>query len=485
MGRKILALDIRKDRVSALLIRNSLKGNLIEAHTHILLKELPAQAEDPAAPLADALKSLTTEMNVSEAETVVSVSPDLISFRNLKTPFKDRKKIRKVLPFEMEPVLPYPIEEMTSDFLTIPHEDQTQVLAAAIETARLNQILDTLKSCAIDPRMVTGGGISSAVCLARLYTSTTDFFFIDLDGRNATIFVVLSGQVYVARCFQYASKDPVKSAQRIYQALLQMRASFESFFNLPFEPSAVLISEDNLGAESLAKEIERLLDLPVRPVNVLNDLDLNIKPPETEGFQPDRLNDVVSLAAIHILGIRTVNFRGERSALIKYWEEYKNDIVKTGSAAAFVFILFLFNVLTHAYFLQKKIDLLNRQIAFIFQSTFPDITKIVDPVQQMRIMIQQEREKNRFTGEQEGEKLNINMLYDMASLIPESLDVEITQFVRSEDAVLISGHTDTFNAVDEIKGRLEKAKSLGKITISSANQDKITNRIQFKLKVEL
>jgi general secretion pathway protein L len=70
-------------------------------------------------------------------------------------------------------------------------------------------------------------------------------------------------------------------------------------------------------------------------------------------------------------------------------------------------------------------------------------------------------------------------------LIPDSLDVEITHFVRSEDSILISGSTDTFNAVDEIKGRLEKAKPFGKITISSANQDKTTNRIQFKLKVEL
>jgi general secretion pathway protein L len=484
MGRKILALDIRENGLSAVLMANSLKGNRIEAHTHIPLSALAKEGE-ATDPLGDALKTLAAEINAAGSETVVSIPPGWISFRNLKTPFKDRKKIKQVLPFEMEPLLPYPIEAVTTDFLSIPHGDETDILAATVETEKLNRILEILRSYGMDPRIVTGGGMPAAICLSRLSASMKDFFFIDLDEKTATIFACLSGQVHTARCFQYGSDDPIKKATRLYQGILQMRASFESFFNHSVEPSAVVISENGFDDGNLAKEMGRLLDLPVKQADLLKDLDLNIQSSGAEGFASDRMNNAIGLAALDILGTRTINFLGERSVFLRYWEEYKNEIVKTGFIAAFVFILVLFDVLVDAYFLQKRVDSLNRQIAFIFQSTFPDVKKIVDPAQQMRIRIQQAKEENRFAGELENERLNIDMLNEMSRLIPDSLDVEITHFVRSEDSILISGSTDTFNAVDEIKGRLEKAKPFGKITISSANQDKTTNRIQFKLKVEL
>jgi len=50
---------------------------------------------------------------------------------------------------------------------------------------------------------------------------------------------------------------------------------------------------------------------------------------------------------------------------------------------------------------------------------------------------------------------------------------------------VISGNTDTFNAVDNIKNRLEKSDLFKKIIISSANIDKSDNRVRFKLKVNL
>ena len=42
-----------------------------------------------------------------------------------------------------------------------------------------------------------------------------------------------------------------------------------------------------------------------------------------------------------------------RAGVKKYWEEYKNDFIKTGLIAAFVFVLAMFNILFEAHFLQK------------------------------------------------------------------------------------------------------------------------------------
>lgn len=81
--------------------------------------------------------------------------------------------------------------------------------------------------------------------------------------------------------------------------------------------------------------------------------------------------------------------------------------------------------------------------------------------------------------------MNIDILNEISSRIPADLDVEITNFVRGEDSLVISGNTDSFNNVDDIKSRLERSDLFKNITISSANLEKSTNRIQFKLKIDL
>jgi hypothetical protein len=57
--------------------------------------------------------------------------------------------------------------------------------------------------------------------------------------------------------------------------------------------------------------------------------------------------------------------------------------------------------------------------------------------------------------------------------------------VIGEESVLISGDTDTFNAVDDIQNRLESSELFGKVTISSTNRERSGNRIQFKMRITL
>jgi general secretion pathway protein L len=53
------------------------------------------------------------------------------------------------------------------------------------------------------------------------------------------------------------------------------------------------------------------------------------------------------------------------------------------------------------------------------------------------------------------------------------------------ESVSISGDTDSFNSVDNIKSKLEQADIFKKIVISSANIDKFDKRVRFKLKLNL
>jgi Tfp pilus assembly protein PilN len=88
-------------------------------------------------------------------------------------------------------------------------------------------------------------------------------------------------------------------------------------------------------------------------------------------------------------------------------------------------------------------------------------------------------------GEMVSSVQSIDILNDISRLIPENLDVELKSIVSGGDNVVVSGNTDTFNAVDDIKTGLEQSELFKTVSISSANMDKSGKRVRFKIKVAL
>lgn len=485
MSRKILALDIQNNGVSAILARNTFKGSWIEAFRHIPFDGREQASAESENGLGRAIETLVSELDISGAECMVSLPPDKVSYRNLSVPFKDRRKIRKILPFEIESVLPFPVEELAIDFENTGRSDPTGIYVAAVRKSDMEVVTETLKTCGIVSQSIAPGALPAAVTFAAFSPDKTDFIWIDAESDDITMIAVSSGRVHLVRTIRSGAGDPVEKARRFQPYLIQFMAAFEACFHADFEPSAVLLSGMGLDFEILEAVIERVLGVPVKPVDLMALSGLNMVLSTPGGYEPDLYNGALGLVATEIHGLRLINFCGERSVMKRYWEEYKNDILTTGFITAFVVILGMFHVLLEAYYLQRSIDRINRQIVSAFQSTFPEITRIVDPVQQMRLALQEVREKNTFTGDMDAGISNIELFKEMSRSVPAGLDVEIIRLVRGDDDIIITGNTDTFQTVDEIKGSLEKSTLWKAITIASANLDKTSNRVEFRLKIDL
>ena len=69
--------------------------------------------------------------------------------------------------------------------------------------------------------------------------------------------------------------------------------------------------------------------------------------------------------------------------------------------------------------------------------------------------------------------------------MPANLDVVFTRMVISQQNVNISGMTDTFNSVDDMKARLESDPTFKAVTITSAQVERSGNRVRFKLRIDL
>ncbi len=485
MSRKILAIDIRSTGISALLIHNTFKGNRIDAFRFFAFEDQAMTGEEAVDDFKRAVATLASEWDVNDAECTISLPPEKISYRNLSVPFTDPRKIRQILPFEIESVLPFPVDELTIDFEKTGRTDPTGIYVAAVRTSDMESVVETLKNQGITPQSIAPGGLPAAATFAAFAGDITDFIWIDAATTDITMIAVASGRVHLVRNVQIGTGDPAEKARRLQPHLVQFTAAFEAHFHRDLDPAAVLLSGPELDAEILETVVDNVMGIGVQTTDLLSLPDLSMELSEPGDYVPAIYNNALGLAAAEINGLHLINFLGERSALKRYWEEYKNDILTTGFIAAFVVILVMFHVLLEAYYLQRSIDRINRQIAGTFQSTFPEITRIVDPVQQMRLALQEVREKSTFTVNMDAGVSNMELLNAMSSAIPAGLDVEITRWVRGDNDIIITGNTDTFQTVDEIKGNLERSDSWQAITITSANLDNTTNRIEFRLKIDL
>ncbi|MBS3754716.1 MAG: PilN domain-containing protein [Desulfobacterales bacterium] len=482
MNNKIFALDIREDGLCAVLVRTGLKENRLENHAQVFYKDAP----DPEQAFQWGLGKITGRMDPSGAFCLVSVPPTDVSFRNLSVPFKSRKKIRQILPFELEPTLPFEVDEMKFDFLTVRQADHSDLIAAVVETARLDVLMDVLEVHGISPGFVTTGGVTAALCIADLYEARPEtFLLIESHPYSATVCIVVSGEIYLIRTFRKNGQPDSRSAAReLSKGINRMISAFETIYDADLQPEKLLFSGRDATDPDFVHALGDFLQIEASAVNLATDARLNISVPENLPVSPE-INGALGLAGIETAGLAPFNFSRRHSALEKNWNENRTQLIATGILAAFVFALFMTYAVLDAHFLEKRVSRLDDRITAVFQTTFPGVERIVDPVQQMRSRLQEVKGKKGFSEDVSADVRNIDILKDISRLVPARTNVVITRFVRDEGSVRLSGLTDTFNAVDDIKMQLEKSSHLSGITISSANMDQAADRIRFRIRADL
>jgi len=484
MSRKILGLDIQNDAVSAVLVSSGIKGATIEAHDYVPI----SNESDRENGLAVSLEMIAKKINIFGSVCVASFPADLISYRNLKVPFKGKKKISKILPYELEPTLPLPVDDLIIDFHAIKRaEDRghTDIIAASVEKSELQSYLDLLSTFDIDPEIVTVHGYPAALCLANLIDESKKWLFIDIDNTKATMFAGMSGNIRLMRSFPISSDDIQYTAERFCTNVYQTLSAFEDTLGLDFQPDEILITGCGLDVPGFENHLSKFFEIPIKRIDLVRDADVIKHYPSEQSWIPHKNDGAFALALMEIQGNYGLNFRKGLFAPKKFWQEHKKSLIKTGILAAVVAALAFSNVVLDSYLMNKKLNRLNHQITDTFTSKFPDVKRIVDPLQQMRTKMQEARRNALLPGETDRNIRTIDILRDISRLVPKAVDVNLTRLVIGMDSVVISGNTDTYKSVDGIKSSLEQAEFFKKIVISSANIDKSDNRIRFKLKIDL
>jgi general secretion pathway protein L len=145
MPGKILGIDISKSCVSAVQVISGYKGYQVVSCF--------SETVTDTGPL-NALEKLAGHIDMKSDRTLLTIPPSGISFRNIETPFKDAKKIRQTLPFEIESHVPFSVDGMIIDYTHSDPENPSALLAAAILKHAVSGYIDLLQKAGFDPEKI-------------------------------------------------------------------------------------------------------------------------------------------------------------------------------------------------------------------------------------------------------------------------------------------------------------------------------------------
>ena len=484
MSRKVLGIDIRNTSVAAVLVESGLREKRITAHAHRPI----SGAEDFQGGLQAALQSLAEEIDPAGCDCMVAISADHFSYRNLRIPFKNARKIQLVLPFELEPILPYPADELVIDFIQLSaagQGDQSDIFAVALPRQRLDPFIEVLSGIDVDPEIITVGGLPAALCLAAEADPGEDRLAIEIGEHSSALFVIAGGQVKLIRSFANPAEAGADRIKVLGSMIRHTLAAYGENADTEFHPLDLVVTGKDSNDDDIEDGLAKILNLPAKALNLNQRLAIADDSPDSRKWNAALLDGALALAITAIEGYDGLNFHRGQFAARKFVAKHKTNLIKSGILAAAVLALLVINVAIESYTLNRQLGRLDQQITGIFKATFPRVKRIQDAYQQMQINVRQAKNNAVLQAETTTHIRSIDILNRISQSIPVSVPIDVSRLVISAETVLISGKTDGFKAVDEIKNQLEKIDFFKKVTISSANIDRSGKEVRFQLKAEL
>ncbi len=491
----LLAIDIHEDLVSGVLLDTEHRTSVVRGYGVASLQEMS---------LAEAVADIVRQTGYQQGDCRVSLDAKEFFFRNLILPFVDRRKVEKVLPFELEELTSHRMDELHLDFLpSVSKGSGTDILAAMIDRSFFAETLALFQSQGLDPEIIGVSGLQAASSIAANAEDEHSFVVLDVSFKQTTLILVDAGKLALIRSLAIDSEDIAGFAFSTTdcKVVAEKPEGFGEIIRqlvLPLEQTLISVGRSHLletkapcyinGGVGLFPDVFELLKsslpLSVQPCNIAEQPLLKIEPSESIPWNPAIMNRPLALATWKKKDPAVLNFR---KGDFKKQQSLKK-VRKSLMAVSIPLGLLLFGLIGFSWWefkdLESKRNILQDEVNAVFKETLPEVNRIVNPVQQLQIKIDETRDVFHAGSQGQENIRKLAVLAELSARIPESLQINISRLVADQDDVRIKAETRDFNTVDNVKKELEKSNMFGSVVISSANLAPKGGEVRFELKLE-
>ena len=499
MPGKILGLDIREDYIAAVQVMSGLKGYQVTSCFQVKCEE--------GKGVNEALRELSQEIDVRGENCFASIPGIDISYRNIQMPFKEQKKISQTLPFEIEAIAPFPIEEMIIDFNIIDSSEKSEILAVSAKKAYISKYLDDLKAYGIEPDLIDICPVPTALWLLNQEDTPKNGLFLDIGLNWNNMILFLNGRIVLIRDFasnggtitssvsetddKNSQKDSlsaqeIESRLRVFCESVQKTVhSFGAQTKKDVSFEKIFFSGIGMLYSGTGEILSGFFNRPAQEINISRDKKVTMDYSIARVWNPALMDGALALALRDGRKGRGFNLRKGEFELKKSYLGPINEIKRAIILLILLFVSLLFNLGNDYYFLNKRYRAGEQKINELFRQTFPEVKNVQSPVLQMTQKINDLKDSSSLLpgGVNRNQKV-LDILKDISQRIPDSLDIDVSNMVIDAETVRITGDTDTYSAGDDLKKNLEQSSYFKNVTLGTQSLDKTGKRVNFDIKMQ-
>ena len=505
MPQTVLGLDIGQSTIKAVLFaRRGLTGGQI----------LAAETVDIIAcgGVEPALKKLAENKSFSNTPCCISLPLTDIMFRQVSLPFRDDNKIRKTLPFELEPLVPFAVSEIVTDYLKV---HATGLLVAAATKKSIQDWITLVESNLGEVLVID---ISSAALTSAILENKEAKdcgVLLDIGASSTTAVLYENGTIVQLRSLAIGCNQ-IKAALAVDMSVETKEAELEKI-NADYGAAGAKVSDlcskfclelkntiefmklndimqSDLTAITLTgggslfsplkKEMEKYFALPVEIIDLAGSKQIEIAVNLEGKYLPQIMNTALATAMRAFTGNISFNFRQGEFAAKNLRIELKEQLRWAAVVAGIIFFLAVVNFFLDYGIQAQRLNNIKKQISQIFKKNIPEAQAMVDPVQQLKTKL---AENKKSFGLYEGARdiPVVDLLKEISGLISTSQDIVITDFSYENTTVLIKGQAINIDDVSAIKNELAKSKYFKDVATGSTSLSKQGSKVDFDLRIEL
>ncbi|KQC10623.1 MAG: hypothetical protein APR62_11795 [Smithella sp. SDB] len=505
MSQTVLGLDIGQSTIKAVLLtKKGLTGNRI----------LAAETLDinVCGGIEPALKKLSENKSFSKIPYCVCLPSGDVMFRQVNLPFHDDNKIRKTLTFELEQLIPLPIEEVATDYMKIPNDGlfvatlAKKIIQEWIEKVEVNLgsvfIID-VSSTALAAQVLTdkisqSGGVIldiGAVSTAAVFYENSSIVHarsLAFGGDQITAALAQDLSVEKDEAERLKIKDEypaesVKVDETCHRFCMELKNTIE-YLKLNGLIRNNLAHITITGGGSLFIPLQRKLEesFAIRPevLDLIRSKQLEMEKNIEHKYSSQIMNTACAAAMRAFSGQKSFNFRQGEFAAKNTGFNIKEQFKWVAVVAGIIFFLAALNQLLDYRLKTQRLADIKKQITFLFKKNFPEAAVMIDPVHQLQTKL---AENKKAFGFFEGIRNVpvIDLLKEISGLVSTSHDIVINDFSYENSAVTIKAQAKNIDDVSAVKNDLLQSKYFKDVAIGSTSLAKDGSKVDFDLRIEL
>ena len=494
MPQRVLALELDAHELKAAVLETSFRDYKV-----VGFYREPVVAADGG--LAEQLRGFLQRHELGATTVLSSLPGDLVSWRTFFLPFRDRKRLDQTVPFELETQVPFGLDEVVVDYHVL-HRDRSgcNVLAALVQRKDLEEHLKLLSEAGLDPKIVDLAPLVTLNVLSLLGSDLPETF-VYIGGtvhrmavalyRNRQLVglrtLVNSVPVDVAETEAAAAGNghAVVAVSEVAAQITEVRWTLLALNGAPLDEGlACIVAGHGRRFDQLTQELAVATDMVVR----------RLEASPMRNVPPALVDQLPSFACPLGLALREVapndavgvNFRRGEFAYHRGQDEMRRAFWRTGALVALVAVLAMTNTFMQYEQQASRLAMVEGQIRNVLSRTLPDVQRITDARAQLQTEVDAAQKRLTILAglAPANGATAIDVMRTIAATIPDSVPLDVDEYIMEPEAVRIKAKTGSFEAADTIKQQLINTHYFADVQVKDV-KSAADGRVDFRLVLTL